>query len=281
MKVDLHCHSDLSDGELSVEALIHRAADNQVSLLAITDHDVARLSSADFDLAESRGVNLIPGVEFSSQWSGVGIHVVGLAIDINAPGFQEALKIQRANRVERAREIARRLEKKGLVGVYEGATSLAGTSQIGRPHFARYLHQSGQVKNEAQAFKKYLGAGKVGDVKACWPSLEKVVGWIREAGGVAVLAHPAHYKISLSKLRCLCEDFRQAGGRAIEVVSGNQPGDTAAAIARLCQEFSFYGSCGSDFHGPASQWSDVGKMSFFPEGCNPVWKLWGDHKLGI
>lgn len=281
MNIDLHCHSDRSDGELSIEALISCAADNQVSMLAITDHDTACLSPAHFALAQSRGVRLIPGVEFSCLWAGVGVHVIGLAIDIETPGFQKAIGVQRKNRQERALEIACRLEKKGLKGVHEGAINLAGGSPIGRPHFARYLYESGQVKSVSQAFKKYLGAGKVGDVKTHWPSMETVVHWIHEANGVAVLAHPARYKISLSKLRCLCGDFKQAGGQAIEVVSGNQPRKRAASLVGLCQEFQFYASCGSDFHGPVSQWSDIGKMPSFPEECRPVWTLWADDEPKI
>lgn len=273
MKVDLHCHSTFSDGLFSVEELINTAAENKVTMLSITDHDISCLRASDFDLAKAKGIQLIPGVEFSSQWSGASIHVVGLAVDVNTLVFQQALKIQHENRVNRAREIAAKLEKKGLHGAFEGATILAGDGQIGRPHFARYLAETNQVKDVSQAFKKYLGAGKVGDINAIWPSLETVVGWIHEAKGVAVLAHPARYKFSLSKLRCLCDDFKKTGGQALEVVSGNQPTKRAASLVGLCNEFQFYASCGSDFHGPVSKWSDIGKMPPFPKECQPVWEL--------
>ncbi len=273
MKVDLHCHSTLSDGLFSVEELITIAAANKVAMLSITDHDISCLRTSDFDQAKAGGVNLIPGVEFSSQWSGASIHVVGLAVDVHTLIFQQALKIQHENRVNRAREIAIKLEKKGLYGTFEGATILAGDGQIGRPHFARYLSESNQVKDVSQAFKKHLGAGKVGDINAIWPSLATVVGWIHDANGVAVLAHPARYKFSLSKLRGLCDDFKQAGGQALEVVSGNQPTKRAASLVELCNDFQFYASCGSDFHGPVSKWSNLGKMPPFPTECRPVWEL--------
>lgn len=275
MKVDLHCHSLASDGALTPQQVLERAHANEVSMLALTDHDTIAGIAEATATAVSLGVNFVPGIELSSQWSGVGIHVVGLAIESQNPLLTSALCEQSHKRETRAQEIGRRLAKLGFDGCYEGAKQIAGDSEIGRPHFARYMVEQGFVEDHSTAFNKYLGAGKVGDVKNQWPGLEEVVRWIHVAGGYAVLAHPDKYKLTRMKLRRLLTDFKEVGGDAIEVVSGQQNKDITEYFARLCEEFDFYASCGSDFHNPNTRWCDLGKVAPLPKICRPVWQLWG------
>jgi len=252
MTVDLHCHSYVSDGSLSPTEVVTRAHGNGVAMLALTDHDTLEGLPEAKATADSLGVRLIPGIEFSSRWSRLGVH-----------------------REARAREIGRKLAKRGFEGCYEGAAAIAGVGQIGRPHFAKYLVEQGAVKNFQQAFKKYLGAGKAGDVKCHWPEIGNVVEWINDAGGVAVLAHPGHYKLTRTKLKRLVEDFTEVGGKAIEVVSGaSQPADSQYH-AQLANLFGLKASCGSDFHHPDNRWSDLGRFAPMPSGCEPVWELFG------
>lgn len=274
MKVDLHCHSLASDGALQPRDVLLRAHENGVEMLALTDHDtLAGLVEAG-QAADELGVEFVSGIEISSQWSGVGIHVVGLAIDTQNGVLMTALDAQAMKREQRAEEIGRRLAKKGLVGCHEGAKRIAGNSQIGRPHFARFMVEQGYVEDHSSAFDKYLGAGKVGDVKSQWPELDEVVSWIHAAGGYAVLAHPDKYKLTRMKLKRLLSYFKEVGGDAIEVVSGSQNKDVTDYFARLCREFGFYASCGSDFHNPNTQWCDLGKVDPLPKSCNPIWSLW-------
>jgi hypothetical protein len=274
MKADLHCHSLASDGALPPAEVVQRAHENGVEMLALTDHDtVAGLAEAKA-AAEVQGVQFVEGIELSSQWSGIGIHVVGLAIDSQNGALLETLEAQALKREKRAEVIGQRLAKKGFQGCYEGAKEIAGKSQIGRPHFARYMVEVGYVADITTAFDKYLGAGKIGDVKSQWPALETVVSWIHQSGGYAVLAHPDKYKLTGLKLKRLLGCFKEAGGDAMEVVSGSQNRDVTGHFSRLCSEFGLYASCGSDFHHPNNRWCDLGKFDSLPDDCNPIWRLW-------
>jgi len=271
---DLHCHSDQSDGVLAPEALVTRAKAQGVDCLALTDHDsVAGIAKAR-EQASIEGLSLISGIEFSSQWMGRGVHIVGLAIDAASDAITHAVSEQTRIRHARAVTIAERLQKAGLPDVLSGAKQLAEGGVIGRPHIARYLVDIGQVSTVNQAFKRYLGTGKIGDVKNVWPDMDTVVAWIRASGGIAVLAHPAKYKLTRTKLCELSADFTEAGGQAIEVVSGKQPVGLAENLAKIAQLFNLAGSCGSDFHVPGQAWQELGRFSAFPTGIQPVWELW-------
>lgn len=276
MRVDLHAHTCASDGSLTPAQLCQRAVDRAVQLLAITDHDTAQgYRQARAWLAEQGlPLQLVPAVEYSCVWSNLNVHVVGLGIDVEHPVSLAAFERLYAARRQRAELIGERLAKLGMPGACEGALQLAGDSQVGRPHFARYLVQAGHVGSEDIAFDRYLGAGKVGDVKALWPELAEVVGWVREAGGVAVLAHPLKYRLTASKLRRLVQAFIAAGGEALEVVTGRQTLDGTQLLARLCGEYGLQASMGSDFHGPGYAWSELGDMSALPASCAPVWQRW-------
>ncbi|MDX5327751.1 MAG: PHP domain-containing protein, partial [Marinobacter sp.] len=233
--IDLHCHSTASDGALTPEDLVARAAEQGVSHLALTDHDtIAGLAQARAR-GQELGLSLITGVELSCVWRSHTIHVVGLDFDEADPAFLEALAQQNENRWQRARLIADKLARLKVDGLLEKATALAGGDVPGRPHFAQVLVNAEVVPKTAHAFKRYLGSGKPGDVKACWPELSEVVQWITDAGGIAVLAHPRKYRLTATRLRELTADFRRAGGRAIEVsVSGQSSGDLGfvAELAR-------------------------------------------------
>jgi 3',5'-nucleoside bisphosphate phosphatase len=273
MKVDLHCHSLASDGALTPSQVVERAHANGVEMLALTDHDtVAGLAQARVT-ADQLGLKFIPGIELSSQWSGVGIHVVGLGIDTDNSILKAALCEQGDMREVRAQQIGVRLAKLGFENCYQGAKDIAGESQLGRPHFARYMVAQGYVADHGEAFKKYLGAGKVGDVKSQWPEIEEVVSWIQAAGGYAVLAHPDKYKLTRMKLRRLLTHFKTVGGDAMEVVSGSQNRGVTDYFSQLCETFDLYASCGSDFHNPNTQWCDLGRVAPLPKVCRPVWSL--------
>ena len=132
----------------------------------------------------------------------------------------------------------------------------------------------GAVSNIQQAFKRYLGAGKVGDVKDQWADLKTVIDWIRDAGGVAVLAHPTKYKLTRSKLIELITAFKAAGGEAMEVISGSQVPSVTRDMARLCRDSGLEASCGSDFHSLNQPWASLGHVAPLPEDCTPIWNRW-------
>ena len=244
MLIDFHTHSTASDGALTPSELLERARSRGVQLFAITDHDTV----AGFkDVAQhytqiDDTVVLIPGIEMSCKWSATTIHVVGLGMDCDHPAMEEALSFLSTARRERGQKIGDRLAKQGFSGALEGALAEAGDSQLGRPHFAAWMVAQGHVEDFAKAFDKYLGQGKIGDVKAYWPGLSEVVQWIVDAGGSAVLAHPLKYRFTRMKLRRLVEDFRAYGGGAIEVHSGFQTPDQRAQLQRLADDFELAAS---------------------------------------
>ncbi len=270
LRVDLHSHSTASDGSLAPQELLERAAGQGVSLFSITDHDTV---GAYEQLSVPQGMQLLPGVELSCVWSGVTVHVVGLDVALDSSPLGAALMQQDDARRQRAQVIGERLAKRGFDGAYKGALALAGNRAVGRPDFAQFLVSAGHVQSVNEAFDRYLGAGKIGDVKAMWPALATVVQWIREAGGVAVLAHPLHYKLTATKLRALIADFAAADGEAMEVSNGRPSNDELSYARRLCQQFGLEASVGSDFHRP-TPWNELGCDVKLAGECPPVWRRW-------
>jgi hypothetical protein len=273
MIFDLHTHSTASDGSLAPQELLSRAAANGVTCLSVTDHDTVD-AYANLDDSSCPGVTVVPGIELSTNWAGRNIHVVGLNIDPSNSDLVNGIRKQKLARLQRAEKIAARLEKKGMDNPLEEVTKLANGANIGRPHFARYLVDKGIVTDFRQAFQKYLGNGKAGDVRQFWSPMEDIIEWILAAGGTAVLAHPAHYKLTNTRLRLLAEDFISAGGQALEIVSGIQTKQLTAKLTRLCDDLQLMASCGSDFHTPGNSWSEVGKFTRLPANCRPVWENW-------
>lgn len=275
MKFDLHCHSHFSDGILSPQMLLARAKEREVNVLALTDHDtIAGLDLAQ-QAADEVGITLINGIEFSSQWGKGGVHIVGLGFAVDSAELQLAIAHQHTARISRSEQIAARLAKLGITGTLEAAQLIAGEALVGRPHFAQHLVNIGAVNNINSAFKKYLGAGKSADVKYQWPDMTTVIQWIHAAGGVAVLAHPCKYDFTRTKMCALISDFAQAGGDALEVISGQQSAAMTNDLARIANAHNLAASCGSDFHLPNSPWQELGNFSSLPDSCRPVWQLLG------
>ena len=250
MIIDFHSHSNASDGALSPQALIEQAIAAGVQQFAITDHDTVSgyrqvLAAPEFLPAD---FVLRSGVELSCRWANGTVHVVGLDFELDHPAMQAALQRLGKARRERAVTIGERLEREGFSGALAGATAEAAGSQIGRPHFAAWMIAQGHVADAREAFDRYLGAGKIGDVKSYWPELAEVCGWIVCSGGTAVLAHPLKYKYTRMKLRRLLKDFLTAGGCALEVCSGRQTPDQTRQLCRIAEEFDLLLSAGSDFH---------------------------------
>ena len=272
MIYDLHSHSTASDGSLEPADLLLHAAESGVDTLAITDHDT--LAAFDRVGTGVAGPRLVPGIELSTSWRKIGVHIVGLNVDPASPTLRRGVRRQQTSRVARARTIARRLRSNGLPDMLDAVLQIAGGDPVGRPHFAEYLVSEGIARNTKVAFRKYLGAGKAGDVRQGWASLPEVVRWIVQSGGTAVLAHPARYRLTKTKLRALARDFRCAGGRAIEVVCGQQSLNTTTQLALLSRDLGLAASCGSDFHSGDNCWSRPGRFPPLPDDVRPVWQTW-------
>ena len=248
MIVDFHTHSLASDGALAPIELLRRAKAAGVQQFALTDHDTTAGYLAVRHTSEAEEVGLISGAELSCRWATATIHVVGLNFDADAPEMTAMVEQLTQAREERAEKIATRLAGVGIDDALEGAKAIANGSQIGRPHFATWMAEAGAVDSAAEAFDKYLGAGKIGDVKMFWPPLSDVVQAITRAGGVAILAHPLKYRLTGMKLRALINDFKAAGGGAIEVLNGRQPETDLKRLSQLAEGNGLMCSVGSDFH---------------------------------
>ncbi|WP_048308126.1 PHP domain-containing protein [Halomonas sp. PR-M31] len=271
--LDLHMHSTASDGALTPGALVALCHSRGVTHMALTDHDTLAGIDEASAAADRVGIRLLPAAELSAQWRGVTIHVVALLPTGPSVKMNEALTSQAEARVARSKEIARRLEALGLENALARAREQAGSERpLGRPDFARALVEAGVVPDMATAFRKHLGAGKRGDVKAHWPYLSDVIDWTRQSNGIAVLAHPLRYGLTRRKRGLLLDAFAEAGGEAAELVSGFQNADVTRDLARQLGEHGLYGSLGSDFHFPGGHLAP-GSMSSVPR-CDvlPVWR---------
>ena len=271
---DFHCHSTVSDGLLPPAAVAARAAANGVDCWALTDHDaLGGLAEAEATATEL-GMRFVNGVEISIEWRGTPIHIVGLAFDRTAPGLVAGLDALRQGRVERARRMGDALAAIGIPGVYDGALAYATNADlISRAHFARYLVSIGIAKDVGSVFQYYLTPGKPGYVEHQWATLADALGWISDAGGVAVVAHPGRYKLSGGDMRKFLDEFKALGGQGIEIVSGSHSNDNVLHFARLARHYAFHASRGSDFHGPEESYVDLGKLAGLPLDLKPVWRL--------
>ncbi len=272
--IDLHAHSTASDGTLTPTALLEHAFAKGMKLFALTDHDdTSGLMEADI-AARTLGIQLVNGVEISVTWHKQTIHIVGLNIDVHNANLQQGLSGLREFRRWRAREIADRLAKAGIPGAFEAASAQASGNSISRTHFAHFLIANGYAKNFKQVFKRYLVNGKPGYVSGNWAELAEAVDWIKQAGGQAVVAHPARYRMSLTKLNMLLEDFKAAGGEGLEVVSGSHTLDEVHKMAKLAGKYSLYGSSGSDYHGPENVYMEMDRLPAMPSDVVPIWHNW-------
>lgn len=273
-KPDLHTHSTASDGGLTPSELVARASAAGVDLLALTDHDTTAGVAEAGAAADAAGITLLPGVEVSVTWGGRTVHILGLGVDPDNGDLQAGLTRLAEHRAARAEEIARRLAAAGIGGALEGAASFAAGRSIGRTHFARFLASRGLAADVRGVFKRFLVKGKPGYVAGEWAELAEAVGWIRSAGGLAVIAHPARYGFTRSKLLRMIGELKAAGGVGLEVVSGSHSRDDILVYGRYARETGLLASAGSDYHGPDTPWLAVGDLPPLPAGCTPIWRVW-------
>lgn len=272
--IDLHCHSNVSDGMLTPTELVRHAASRGLRVLALTDHDdVGGLSEAR-SAASEHGITLINGVEISVTWHGRTLHIVGLRIDPEFSPLAQGLERIRQGRLVRAEGMAASLEKVGIKGSLEGAQRYATQGIISRTHFARFLMEKGLASDMRKVFKKYLVKGKPGYYEHRWASLEDAVAWIRGSGGVAVIAHPGRYDLGRSTMMLLLNEFRALGGTGIEVITGSHSFPQFQEFAEISRQYSLHASQGSDYHGPGLSYMDMGILPELPSDCVPVWHDW-------
>ncbi len=272
LKIDLHTHSTCSDGALTPSELVAQAATAGVRILALTDHDSTDGVEEARRAAQAVGIQFVPGVELSASWRAQDIHVLGLWIDPCDPTLRAQLARQAQLRRERMRSICLRL---GLARLPGDALLAAVEAQGGLPtrsHLADAMVAAGLAARKDEAFRKYLAKGKTGHVPNQWPALAETIGAICGAGGVAVLAHPARYRLSSGARRRLLEEFTNSGGTALEIMSGGNGAQHVETCTALALKYGLAGSVGSDFHSPGLTWNTLGRCLKLPDCITPVWR---------
>jgi len=274
MKFDLHCHSTTSDGTLAPADLVRRAHQNGVDVLALTDHDGTDGLAEAETAAENLPLRLVRGVEISVTWCAKTIHIVGLGIDTGELTLSAGLASVRGSRLSRGKLIAAELAKLGIEGSYEAALAYARNPQtLSRTHFARHLVEKGYARDVKTVFHRYLGEGKPGYVPHQWATLSNAVSWINAGGGVAVIAHPGRYGLSQDQANLLLREFRDCGGKGIEVLTASHTAEQSRLYANLSRKYGLAASCGSDFHSPGESRVDLGALPPLPPELQPIWEL--------
>jgi predicted metal-dependent phosphoesterase TrpH len=270
---DLHCHSRVSDGTLEPEDVAKRAAAGGVELWSLTDHDEVGGQARALKAAHALGLAYLTGVEVSVTFAGVTVHIVGLGFDADDAQLKQGLRSTRGGRQQRAQEMAHGLAAVGIKGGYEGALKYVGNPDlISRTHFARFLVDSGVCSDVGEVFRRFLTEGKPGFVPHRWARLGDAVRWIREAGGMAVIAHPARYAFTPTEEYALFSEFKAHGGQGVEVVTGSHSADEYVRYADMAQEFDLLASRGSDFHSPGESRTELGSLPPLPGACRPIWE---------
>jgi 3',5'-nucleoside bisphosphate phosphatase len=278
INADLHCHSVISDGTLTPEELAQRAKSKGVDLWALTDHDELGGQARAAAAAATVGLDYLTGVEISVSFLNQTVHIVGLGFEANNAALRQGLIQTRGGRAQRARDMADDLARVGIKGTFEGALKYAGNHDlISRTHFARFLVETGVCKDTYEVFRKYLTEGKPGYVAHRWATLKEAVTWISDAGGMAVVAHPARYKFSANEEFALFTEFKGWGGQGVEVVTGSHSAAESVTYADVALEFDLTASRGSDFHSPAESRIDLGDLSALPAQLTPIWTLLHDR----
>jgi 3',5'-nucleoside bisphosphate phosphatase len=278
LNADLHCHSVVSDGTLTPEELAARAHANGVELWSLTDHDEIGGQHRALAAARAQGMKYLTGTEVSVTFAGQTVHIVGLGFDADDPRVRQGLADTRGGRGQRAMEMSEGLARVGIQGAYEGSLKYVGNPElISRTHFARFLVEAGFCKDTPEVFRKYLTEGKPGFVPHRWATLRDAVRWITEAGGAAVIAHPARYNFTPNEEYALFTEFKAHGGQAVEVVTGSHSAQEAVKYAATAREFGLAASRGSDFHSPDESHTDLGALPWLPGELTPVWELLADR----
>lgn len=278
LNADLHCHSVISDGTLTPEALAERAKAAGVALWSLTDHDEVAGQQRAMAAARAIGLPYLTGTEISVSFAGRVVHIVGLGFDPAAPELAEGLRTTRGGREARAREMAASLAEAGIPDAFEGALKyVSNPDLISRTHFARFLVDAGHCSDVPQVFRRYLTEGKPGFVPHRWAALRDAVGWITRAGGVAVIAHPGRYDFTPTEEYALITEFIGHGGRGIEVVTGSHTPAEFVQYADTALEFGLLASRGSDFHCPQESRIDLGTLPPLPARLTPVWAALQDR----
>ena len=264
-RVDLHIHTHASDGQFSPTAVVNAAVRGRLDVIAVTDHDTVAGVNEALVAARDQPLDVVPGVELSTRHGAHEIHILGYFINPDSPSlaiYQSAAGDRRAGRMQ---EMVRRLQDLGVGVRYEDVLRIAGpeASSLGRPHLARALQEAGHTRSVGEAFDLYLKDGGSAFVETAFPTVREAIEALREAGGVAVWAHP-ELEVFDKEIRT----FREWGLNGVECFRPNTPPVESMLFEKVAREMGLFRTGGSDWHGPhrgrlgdwAIRWEEVREL---------------------
>lgn len=258
-RIDLHTHTTWSDGSYSPRELVEWAYQHDIRTLAITDHDTTEGLNEALPITQTLGMDLIPGIEISTRFQEREIHVLGYFINYQDATFQTRIRGLQSTRLQRIQDILHQLESCGISLPLEHVQHLAGPGSIGRPHIAQVLIQQGHVSTFREAFEKYLGVRGKAYVPRDVPEAADIFPWIREAGGLAILAHPFWEGFRQEDIAPACGMLVENGLQGLEVFYGTFSAKQISFNLHLAKRFDLLVSGGSDFHGAYKPEIAIGK----------------------
>ena len=250
--IDLHCHSTFSDGSLTPEQLIAEAAKIGLAALALTDHDTTAGLPRFLAAAADTAVRAVPGVELSVDCSSGVMHMLGYWMDLANPELVRQMEWIRDGRAMRNRTMLEKLNALGFAMTWAEVQAFAGEDVVGRPHFAQVMLQKGYAKDKNEAFDKWLGDGKPGYADRPRLTAEVAVALIRQAGGVAVLAHPYSLHVGKDAMASLLIELAAAGLAGVECYYSEHSADLTKEYLAMARQANLVPTGGSDFHGEVS-----------------------------
>lgn len=256
--IDLHIHTTASDGTFSPKEVVEMALERNLSVIAITDHDTVAGVEEAMEASEGKEITVVPGVEISCLYSGREIHMLGLFLDWKKPEFLEHMEEMRREREDRNQKMIEKMQADGIPVTKEKLQFGEPDTVITRAHFARFLEQEGMVKKKDEAFKKYIGEGCPYYLPRRYIPYEKAIDWIKEAGGLAILAHPYLYGFKEPKVRQMLLDLKEAGLDGLEAYHSSVNNGQSNLLREYAKEYGLLVSGGSDFHGSNKPYVHLG-----------------------
>lgn len=247
--IDLHLHSTCSDGSDTPTEIIEKAAGRGITALALTDHDTTAGVAEFMAAADQAGILGVPGVELSAEFNPGVMHILGYFFDTECAELQEELARVRNGREERNLVMLQKLNDLGYELSWEDVKAEAGSEVVGRPHFATAIIKKGYLKDKRQVFSRLLGNGCKAYADRYRTPPQRCIELIRQAGGVAVLAHPASLKMPRGKLRKLITTLKKAGLEGMEVYHPEHNDNQIKVFKQVAKEFKLVMTGGSDCHG--------------------------------
>lgn len=247
--IDLHTHSNCSDGDLSPESLIEYAASKKISVLALTDHDtISGLDRAEKTCKEKQ-IEFVRGIELGIEWPSGEFHLLGYGLSDISESLLELIDSLQKNREERNLRIIEKLKDIGINTSLEELCEIFNTKNIGRPHIADFLVQKKKVKNRQKAFDLYLAKGRPIYEKKVGMNLDVAIQAIKDSGGIPVLAHPLSLYVSWGKMEGVLQDLYERGICGLEAWHSGVRLSEAKRLEELARKLGFFVTAGSDFHG--------------------------------